>query len=87
MIGRLYNKMRKERKREELRERLQPQEEQLRAEFLAGQTLYALLESDAPWRNTRRIKCACGITVRYDIPRFPITLACTKCGGRQTLLK
>lgn len=87
MIGRLYNKMRNEREREKLRERFRLQEERSRAELGSHQALYALLDSDAPWRNTRRIKCACGNTVRYDLPTLPITLVCTKCGGRQTLLK
>lgn len=87
MIGRLYNKMRQEQKREEERECSRPQEERMRANIEQREAMRALLESEAPWRNTRRVKCACGNTARFDIPNFPITFACSKCGSRQTLLR
>lgn len=86
MIGRLYNKMRQERVREEERERRRPATEHFLAERKSRDEFYALLDSDAPWRNTRRIKCACGNTARYDIPQFPVTFRCTQCGGRQTVV-
>lgn len=86
MIGRLYNKARKEREREEQKERLRPQWERFIAEQDRHRELRELWDSEAPWRNTRRIKCACGNTARFDIPEFPVTFKCTKCGGRQTVI-
>lgn len=86
MIGRLYNKMRKERAQAEEMERRRPQLERFLAEQKSTQAFYELLASDAPWRNTRRIKCACGNTARFDIPQFPVTFRCEKCGGRQTVI-
>jgi hypothetical protein len=87
MIGRLFNKMRKQRELDEQRERLRPQEEKSRAAREREAALHTLWESDEPWKNTRRIRCLCGNTVRYSIPELPTTFACTKCGGRQTLIR
>ncbi len=86
MIGRLFNKARKERELDEQKERMRPQWERFVAEHKRRQEVYEIWESDAPWRNTRRIKCACGNTARYDIPKLPATFRCQKCGGRQTLI-
>lgn len=87
MIGRLYNRARKEREREKERELRRPQEEAARQQRLRIDEFWAIMESDKPWGNTRRIRCGCGNTVRFSIPEFPITFKCTKCGGRQTLLR
>lgn len=58
MIGRLFNNMRKERERTQLRELFRPQEERKRQQLEDRLVLHALLETEVPWRNTRRIKCA-----------------------------
>ena len=87
MIGRLYNKARKEREREKEREIRRPQEDAAREHRRRQDEFWTLMESDEPWRNTRRIRCACGNTVRFSIPEFPSTFKCTQCGGRQTLLR
>jgi hypothetical protein len=58
MIGRLYNKARKERQFAKERERLRRGEEASRARDAACRAWLQLLDTDAPWRNTRGIKCA-----------------------------
>lgn len=70
MIGRLFNKARKEREREEQKERLRPQWERFIAEQEHHRELRELWETDAPWRNTRRIKCACGNPAASTFPNF-----------------
>ena len=86
MVGRLFNKMRKEREREEEWERRRPQHEAALARHKAHLAWIALMATDEPWQNTRRIRCACGNTTRFSIPEYRVTLRCTKCGGRQTVI-
>ncbi|MBX3547750.1 MAG: hypothetical protein KF748_01205 [Xanthobacteraceae bacterium] len=83
MIGRLYNKMRKEmRNTEERRAQVRPFDISL-----VDKKLRHLWNNDDPINDTRVIKCECGNRKRFHIPAYAkgIAFRCSKCRKRVVL--
>lgn len=83
MIGRLYNKMRKQMREE----RESEAKAKLHDMSLVDKKLRDLWNTDEPIGSTRMVICACGHKRRWQIGEFPVTFKCSKCGGRQTLIR
>ena len=83
MIGRLYNKMRKEmRDVAELRAKIRPFDISL-----VDKKLRHLWNTDEPIEDTRMIKCKCGNKKRFHIPIYAKNVAfrCKRCGRQHVL--
>jgi len=83
MIGRLYNKMRKELRDENERHA----RAKLNEMSSTDRTSKEIWNTDKPIGRTRMVICACGHKKRWEIGQFPVTFKCTKCGGRQTVIR
>lgn len=83
MIGRLYNKMRKE-MREVAYRRAQIRPFDI---GMVDKKLRHLWNCDDPINGTRVIKCECGNKKRFHIPAYAkgVAFRCKQCGKRQIL--
>ena len=84
MVGRLHNKKRKaEQEEQERRAKVKPVDMSLVARSVRAQW-----DTEAPIGDTRLVACACGRKMCWHLAGAThVTFKCTKCGGRQTLIR